>query len=196
MLGLQLLLWRGIWKTPSKSTWRMVCSSTKIQLSSKLSGMPSRVTSSAAALRSPMTGTPSSGTTTSLTLAARYLPFEFLLFKLVLSVATMLVWLYQGGEAPECGMNKGPSLDGIYPEGCFTKFSEVFTSNLAIVGGEVKRTTFILISLNVYLQPLLLESPWLSWPYVSWLTAWASGWADRDSLSRCRKNVKDWLTDL
>jgi CD63 antigen len=40
----------------------------------------------------------------------------------------------QGGEAPECGMNKGPSLDGIYPEGCFTKFSEVFTSNLAIVG--------------------------------------------------------------
>ena len=50
----------------------------------------------------------------------------------------MVVLLNQGGEVSECGNNKGPSLDGIYPEGCFTKFSEVFTSNLAIVGGEVK----------------------------------------------------------
>lgn len=40
----------------------------------------------------------------------------------------------KGGEQAHCGENKGPSLDGVFPEGCFTKFSEVFTENLSIVG--------------------------------------------------------------
>ena len=44
--------------------------------------------------------------------------------------------LYQGGEEAGCGKDKGPTLDGVYAEGCFTKFSEVFTDNLSIVGGE------------------------------------------------------------
>merc|ERR1711936_926940 len=79
----------------------------------------------------------------------------------------------QGGEAPECGMNKGPSLDGIYPEGCFTKFSEVFTSNLAIVGA---------VAVGVAVAELAIC-------FVAYCMA--SGWADRDSLSRCRKNVKE-----
>lgn len=38
------------------------------------------------------------------------------------------------GQEDGCGQNKGPALDGVFAEGCFTKFSEVFTDNLNIVG--------------------------------------------------------------
>ena len=40
----------------------------------------------------------------------------------------------EDGQVEGCGKDKGPTLEGIYPEGCFTKFSEVFTDNLNIVG--------------------------------------------------------------
>jgi len=40
----------------------------------------------------------------------------------------------EDGQTTGCGKDKGPTLDGIYPEGCFAKFSEVFTENLSIVG--------------------------------------------------------------
>ena len=98
--------------------------------------------------------------------------------------------LYQDGQEDGCGQNKGPSLDGVFSEGCFTKFSEVFTDNLNIVGGELQMTTFISMSTMFFTQPSLSGSPWLSWPSASWPTAWASGWGIRDSLSRTRTELR------